>query len=301
MKLRAPAKINLGLRVIGVRNDGYHTLDSIFLPLALADEVEVELRPVGEGVAFTLLGQAGPDVPTGPENLAVRAARVFLEAAGDARGVSVRLTKAVPSAAGLGGGSSDAGAVLRALATLLPDRISQTDLAALALGLGADVPFFLDPRPARVSGIGERIQPLADVPALPILLARRGPGLSTAAVFRAYDAAPERTASLTPGGQDPTLRPLWALLEAGGLDRAGPQLGGLVNNELEPAATALQPAVAEVRREIENSGALVTAMSGSGPTLFGVFEDEARAAVAARTLRERSGADTWVTRTLPSP
>ncbi len=297
MELRAPAKINLGLRVIGRRDDGYHLLDSLFLPLEWADELELAPAPPGE-IRFELSGAPAPDVPSGDDNLAVRAARAFREAAGPGPGVAIRLRKRLPSGAGLGGGSSDAGAVLRGLAAEEPGALAPAALAELALGLGADVPFFLDPRPARVTGIGEHIQPVDGVVAFPVLLARLGPPLTTAEVFRAYDQAP---ASLTPGGAQPTIRPLWALREEGGLVRAGPRLRGLLRNDLEPVAGSLRPAVARLRREIEDSGALAAAMSGSGPVVYGLYADEGSAERAAVRVRERSGADVTVTRTLASP
>jgi 4-diphosphocytidyl-2-C-methyl-D-erythritol kinase len=297
VRLGAPGKVNLGLRILGRRSDGFHLLDSLFLPIELADELEIRLTPGRAGLRFELEGEPASDVPRGDENLAVRAARAFLTAANAEPGLEIRLDKRLPSAAGLGGGSSDAGAVLRGLAALLPGRLPGERLAELALELGADVPFFLDPRPARVTGIGERIEPLGGIRSWPILLARGGPPLPTSQVFAAYDADP----SLTPAGPDPTIRPLWALREDRGLVRAGPQLRGLLRNDLEPAATRLNPAVAELQREIEKHGALAAAMSGSGPTVYGLFEDEGRAREAEREVRERNGAETWLSRTQASP
>ncbi|MCP5058252.1 MAG: 4-(cytidine 5'-diphospho)-2-C-methyl-D-erythritol kinase [bacterium] len=303
MKLRAPAKINLGLRILGCRDDGYHLIDSVFLPLEWADELELEDAPPGE-VAFALTGQPQPDVPTGPENLAVRAARAFRAAAGPGPGVALRLNKQLPSGAGLGGGSSDAAAVLRGLAAREPEALSREALASVALELGADVPFFLDARPAHVTGIGERIEPLAEIRSFSILLARAGPPLATSEVFQAFDrTAAEHgpAASLTPEGAEPTIRPLWALREEGGLVRAGPLLRGLLHNDLEPVAGSLHPEVARLRREIEESGALAAAMSGSGPVVYGLFEDEGRATAAAVRMRERREVSVTVTRTLASP
>ena len=297
MRLAAPAKINLGLRVTGRRADGYHQIESLFLPLEWADEVEVELVPDDPGcVHFELGGTPSLDVPSDDRNLATRAARAFRQAAGPGPGIRVRLDKRLPSQAGLGGGSSDAGAVLRALSALEPGRVEEGVLRELALGLGADVPFFLDPRPAEVSGIGEIIRPLTGIRALTLLLVWPEPGLPTSEVFAAHDAA-----SLTPERADPTILPLWALRESGGLGRAGLRLRGLVHNDLEPAATHLNPAVAELQREIEKNGALVAAMSGSGPTVYGLFEEDREAEAAANRVRKTSGAGTQVTRTLPSP
>ncbi len=296
MKLFAPAKINLGLRVLGRRADGYHLLESVFLPLEWGDDVEVELLgPEEPALRFELAGNPSGDIPTDADNLAGRAALAFRQAAGPGPSIRVRLEKRLPSQAGLGGGSSDAGAVLRGLSELEPGRVSATQLHEVALALGADVPFFLDPRPALVSGIGERIEPLDGIRAVTVLLARGGPGLSTPRVFAAHDEA-----SLTPGRPDPTIRPLWALRESGGLGRAGPQLRDLVQNDLEPSATRLNPMVADLQKEIEENGAKVSAMSGSGPTVYGLFEDDQEAEAAAEKVRNNCGAETRVTRTLPS-
>lgn len=300
MKLRAPAKINLGLRILGRRADGYHLLDSVLVPLEWADELELVEAPEGE-VRFELAGKPMSDVPSGEQNLVVRAARAFRRAAGPGPGVAIRLDKQLPSRAGLGGGSSDAAAVLRGLAAREPGALSREALAAVALELGADAPFFLDPRPARVTGIGERIEPLDGIRPLSLLLVGAGPPLATADVFRAFDQRPSGVASLTPGGAEPTIRPLWALREEGGLVRAGPQLRGLLHNDLEPVAGSLRPEVAQLRREIEESGALAAAMSGSGPVVYGLFEDDGSAEEAATRIRERREAWVTVTRTVASP
>jgi 4-diphosphocytidyl-2-C-methyl-D-erythritol kinase len=171
--------------------------------------------------------------------------------------VRIRLTKRIPAAAGLGGGSSDAGAVLRALAASFPDALDAGTLARLALRLGADVPFFLAPRPARVGGIGERIQPLADLPPFDCVLANPGVPLSTAAVFAAFDAEPTRSAP--------------ALDRGLGLDLA---------NDLEPAAGRLCPAIGPLRDRLRAVGARAVGLSGSGPTVFGIFPDAAEATSA---------------------
>ena len=156
MRVLAPAKLNLGLRIVGRRPDGYHELESVFAPIDLADELAIEIEEHSRGPAEVELELAGadPEVPGGASNLAARAAREFLAAAGLRARVRIALAKRIPAAAGLGGGSSDAGAVLRALAGRWPAALRRDALAALALGLGADVPFFLDPRTALVGGIG---------------------------------------------------------------------------------------------------------------------------------------------------
>ena len=319
----APAKINLGLRVVGRRGDGYHLLESLFVPLELADDVELRLRdragPGSEPGPESVLPRirlellADPEAPPGtgsvpadPSNLAVRAARAFFASAGGSRAgrrvaaLEIRLRKRIPAAAGLGGGSSDAGAVLRGLAQLVPDGPPPPELARIALALGADVPFFLDPRAAWVRGIGEEIEPVPGLPALSLVLANPGISLSTAEVFRLYDGLQGRYASdsggLTLGDPRSTMRAL------SGLSRDPKALSSLpgLQNDLEAAAVRLCPPVSRLRDRLRAAGALFAGMSGSGATVYGVFETEA----AAHEARDRAGFDrtiwTCVTRLQPA-
>ncbi len=274
--------------MVGRRSDGYHELESLFLPLDLSDEVALEVEEAAATrVVLELAGEAA-GIPTGAENLAVRAGERFLEAAGLRRALRIRLAKRIPVAAGLGGGSSDAGAVLRGLAGLFPGALDPAALLRVAMSLGADVPFFLDPRPALVSGIGERCEPQPGPwPARVLVLANPGERLSTAQVYQAFDA-------LARAGAPRGLRPL---LEAvGGVPPAGHALEALLQNDLEPAAVRLCPAIARLREALREAGALAVGMSGSGPTVFGVFGSERearsalgrlRAAVWARVARTR--------------
>lgn len=233
-------------------------------------------------------------MPADARNLAVRAAQAFFERAGAAGGVRIALEKRVPSGAGLGGGSSDAGAVLRGLAELLPGAVPGPALAELALGLGADVPFFLAPRPTRVSGIGERLEPLAACPALPVVVVHPGISLATAAVYRAFAAS---AGSLTSAAPAPTLRALPP--RPGALDaRAWEELA---RNDLEPVATRLCPEIASLRAALRAAGALAVGMSGSGPAVYGVFEDEERRSRAIGRLSLAPPARSFATATAPSP
>jgi 4-diphosphocytidyl-2-C-methyl-D-erythritol kinase len=255
-RVLAPAKLNLGLRILSRRPDGYHELASVFAPLDLADEIELEIAPASRPeVELRLSGEAA-GVPADASNLAARAAAGFLAAAGLSRAVGIRLTKRIPAAAGMGGGSSDAGAVLRALAACFPDALGP-GLGRLALSLGADVPFFLDPRPARVGGIGDRIRPLGKLAPLACLLVNPGVPLSTAAVFAAFDARP--------GPAEPV---------------PDPELGLDLANDLARPAEQLCPAIGPLRERLRELGARAVGLSGSGPTLFGLFPDAPAAAEA---------------------
>jgi 4-diphosphocytidyl-2-C-methyl-D-erythritol kinase len=297
LELSAPAKINLGLRIVGRRGDGYHELESLFLPLELADRVElgVELDVPG-GVELALEG-ADPCVPGGAENLAVRAARAFLGVSGVAARLRIGLQKVVPVSAGLGGGSSDAGAILRGLAGLFPGAVPR--LADLALELGADVPFFLDPRPARVGGIGEEIEPVDEVPALSVVLLLPESPLSTAHVYSAWDAS---GAALTPPAADSTMRLLSALrrlqTDAGRISVE--EWAEALRNDLEPTSVRLCPGITELSRNMSEVGAVAVGMSGSGPTVFGLFESESEARKAEGELSSRGRERVLRTRTVGS-
>lgn len=285
---RAPAKINLGLRILGRRPDGYHLLESVFLPLELADEIELRVHPARESrvelVTDAVPGLVGGDQLGPPEgNLASRAARRYLEAADATAHVGIRLRKQIPIGAGLGGGSSDAAAVLRALAALSPGRrVPSGELARLALELGADVPFFLDPRPSLVSGIGEQIEPLSGLPAIWLVLLNPRVSLATADVYAAFDAS---EGALTPVSPGSTMRALSGL-RSGATPLAEPTaqfLDPVVTNDLEPPACRLCPDVARLRERLLDVGAVAAAMSGSGATVYGVFPDER----SARFAREQ--------------
>ncbi len=300
LSLRAPAKLNLGLRLLGVRPDGYHLIESLFAPIEIWDDVEVELWPGSHGieVEVEIASDAGlplvlAQVPSGPENLAFRAAAAFC-AVHDVRDrVRIRMRKRIPAAAGLGGGSSDAAAVLMALASLTrPDDGpgDRAKLAKLAGELGADVPFFLQPDPAIVQGIGEQIEPVADLPGLDVVVANPAICLSTAEVYRAADAL---GSALTPSGAGSTMRAFSRLCASKKIAPHPDQdqdrdwvdaLGDLLVNDLEPAARRLCPPVGRLLAELRGLGALGASMTGSGATVFGVFASATEAELAVAEL-----------------
>jgi len=306
LSLRAPAKLNLGLRLLGVRPDGYHLIESLFVPIELWDDIEVELWPGPRGIELEVeiasdseLPPILAQVPSGPENLVFRAAAAFCAAQGVQDRIRIRLCKRIPAAAGLGGGSSDAAAVLLALARLTGRGDGAGDrksLAKLAGELGADVPFFLQPEPALVTGIGEQIEPVVDLPGLDLVVANPGIGLATAEVYRAADAL---RSALTPSGPGSTMRALCRLRASGkaapppnrdqGLDWRD-ALGELLVNDLQPAARRLCPPVGRLLEELSRVGALGVSMTGSGATVFGVFASAGAAAEAARELARSADA-----------
>jgi 4-diphosphocytidyl-2-C-methyl-D-erythritol kinase len=266
LELDAPAKVNLGLRVVGRRADGYHELESLFVPLDLADAIALRVESAPHTSVSLAVDGPTAGAPPGDDNLAVRAARAFLAHAGIAARVAIQLTKRTPVAAGLGGGSSDAAAVLRGLAGAFPGAVKADALEEIALALGADVPFFLDPQPAWVTGIGERRTPVAGVPRLALLLVNPGESLATREVFRAFDAL-ARPRARRP---DPPRELARELAD----DEA---LAARLYNDLEDPAVRLCPPIARLRAQLAAAGARAVGMSGSGATVFGVFAGRAAA------------------------
>lgn len=181
---RAFAKINLFLRVTGRRPDGYHELDSIFVPVSLSDRITLEVRPASTSSVTLRCTVASLGDPL--TNLAAIAAHEFMREFGTSAHVMIDLEKTIPAGAGLGGGSSDAGTVLRMLMSMMPQtsRDASERLRKVAVGLGADVPFFLSPRPSRVTGIGERIEALDKFPMLHLVIAVPPIEVPTASVFK---------------------------------------------------------------------------------------------------------------------
>ncbi len=252
MIVRAPAKVNLVLRVGPVREDGYHRLATLFQAVDLYDELELE--PAGE---ITVEGFPGDTLVT-----------AALGALGETR--HVQLTKRIPVAAGLGGGSSDAAAVLRALR----GERDVNELYGIARSLGADVPFFLSGCEVAIgTGRGDRIEPVTDFPRThAFVLLPASPGLSTAEVFGRSE----------PNPVFPAVR--GDLIRAVHITRTPAQVGALLANDLQSAALGLRPELEANLERLRAAGALGVAVSGSGPTTFGVFADRGAAEEAALKL-----------------
>lgn len=264
------AKVNLSLRVLGRREDGYHELQSLVVFAAAADGIEAH---PSDGLTLELRGPFGAGLSNGPENLVLRAARGLRDLCGGGAGAHLKLRKNLPVASGIGGGSADAAATLRALMRLWRIAPDEPALMRLAASLGADVPVCLDPSPALMGGIGEKLVRLPRLPRLYLLLANPGRPLSTAEVFRAL-AAP-------PLAETPAKRPLPEF------DSRDDLVGWLRHepNDLERPACGLLSLIGEVIDEIASTpGCRLARMSGSGATCFGLYDDEAAAAAAARLL-----------------
>lgn len=253
----APAKINLTLHVTGQRADGYHLLDSLVVFADLGDRLGV--RPAS-AARLTVTGPMAGAVPVGPDNLVLRAAALMGIAA------HITLDKHLPAAAGIGGGSSDAAACLRALSAMSGQPAPEDVLA-----LGADVPVCLLARAARMRGIGEQVTPVAGLPPLDAVLVNPGVPVSTPAIFRRLEARDNPAM--------PETLPEWR--------GAAALIGwlGAQRNDLQAPAMAEAPVVGDVLREIAaTQGCALARMSGSGATCFGLYPDAGHAAEAARAI-----------------
>lgn len=271
VEYRAPAKLNLGLRLLARRPDGYHEIETVFLPLALFDRVRVEARAAGSGIRLCC---DDPSLPLDASNLAWRAAEQVCRALGAEPALEIALEKRIPVAAGLGGGSSDAAAVIACVQELHGRRLGAREQRSLALALGADVPFFLEPRPALGRGVGDDLLPLDGVPELWFALVAFGFPVATREAYR------EASAELTLPRAATTLA---ALQPPGGV----PALPG---NDLEPACARRHPEIPAARRSLERLGAWMTGMSGSGPTVYGCFRGRGDAERAAAAIELPPGA-----------
>ena len=268
MKILSPAKINLFLHVRGKRPDGYHELHSLMCCVTLFDEISLQI-----GTIDTVNIQCShPGVPSDTTNLAHRAARLFQNKLGSSQGIDIRLTKNIPVAAGLGGGSGNAASVLLALNTIFDHPFSRAQLTEMGLTLGADVPFFIFQKPAVATGIGEILDPFEGTLPYHVLLLYPGFNVSTAEIYQNLNLA------LTKDEKKPTSTHLK-------LSRFEPARH--LTNDLERVTAQKYPEIRLLKDKLLNSGAIGALMSGSGPTVFGLFDD----AETAKLAKQRLGCD----------
>jgi 4-diphosphocytidyl-2-C-methyl-D-erythritol kinase len=269
-RVLAPAKVNLVLHVLHRRPDGYHEIDTLFQAIDLSDEVEVELVDGDVALEVESAEHLGPE----EDNLAYRAAARLLQEVAPSTGARVRLRKRIPAGGGLGGGSSDAAAVLRCIAELIGD-CEPARLEGLAVDLGSDVPFFLGESPlARGRGRGELLEPLGPLPPRPLVLVSPRVHVSTAGAYATL--AEVRAGQVGPSeglaGPAPST---WRDVES------------LVHNDFEPVISAAHPEIRRALYALRDYGASVSLMSGSGSSCFGLFQDADVARWVAEELRAR--------------
>lgn len=269
MTIRAHAKINWALNVLGTRPDGYHALDSVLSRVSLYDTLT--FSPSEE---LSLSVEGGEGVPTDTRNLALRAAVLLRENSGSAAGVHIHLHKSIPAQAGLGGGSADAAAALLGLNQYWGLGLSIERLHYLAAHLGSDVPACLYPGLTRIGGRGEEVTPVGSMQTYNLLLLKPAVGLSTAEVFHRYDAAPDARQADIP-----------ALITAlQGRDIEG--MARHAHNQLQRTAESMLPEINEALADLLRHGAAFARMTGSGSAVFGVFSNTESALRAERELRK---------------
>lgn len=269
MKLRALAKVNLHLRILGRREDGFHDLETLMVPVSLGDELVVETS-LGRKVTMEC---DDPAVPVGDGNLVIKAARQFSEDTGRHFAAHIRLEKKIPMGAGLGGGSSDAAAVLLALDAILETQLGPEALEAMAAKLGSDVPFFIRQKPAMCRGRGEIIEPHDFNERLSLLLVKPPFGVETPWAYKNW--AGSRS---LPGGYDSEQR-----------------LGELrIFNDLERPVFEKFLLLPEMKKWLlEQPEVRVAAMSGSGSTMFAILKDEGGGSALERRVKDFFGPTMW--------
>ncbi|WP_339137005.1 MAG: 4-(cytidine 5'-diphospho)-2-C-methyl-D-erythritol kinase [Candidatus Electrothrix sp. GW3-4] len=275
LHLLAPAKINLSLKILGKREDGYHELESLMQKITLYDELELSLT-TEPGVRIHCLNAVLPD---DTNNIAVRAAQLFLkETSNQSQGVSIVLKKNIPIAAGLGGGSSDAAAVLNGLNQLLKTTYSPKQLAELGVQIGADVPLFIYDFPAALAtGIGECLIPAPSLSGFQVLLVNPGILVSTKWAYEAFSTAAEKI-TLTAEQKAFTLPCSKKSRQKNILKGASTSefiIPDDLLNDLEQVTVKRYPVIQDIKNRLLASGAAGAMMSGSGSTVFGLFHREA--------------------------
>jgi len=253
MELLSPAKINLFLAITGKRPDGYHTLITLMCPIRLSDTVT--LTPGSQHITVTC---SDPSVPDDHGNIAYSAARRFFDAIGSPEGVGIAIEKRIPVAAGLGGGSSNAATVLRGLNRLHGNVLSEKELCALGLSIGADVPFFIVQKPSIARGIGERIETYPDLSPFSLVLIFPGFPVPTESVY---------------GSLNLGLTKCKKTITCCVLKHQGFSAERHLCNDLETVTASRYPVISSAKEALMRNGAIGALMSGSGPAVFGIFTD----------------------------
>lgn len=271
LKLNAYAKINLGLDVIGRLPNGYHEVKMIMQSVGICDELTFEKQPSG----ITVTTDSG-ELPTDENNLIYRAAKLLLDTCAVKEGVRIHLTKRIPIAAGMAGGSTDAAATLKAMNQLFRFGKTKEELMELGVKIGADVPYCILGGTALAEGIGERLTPLPPMPDCHLLVAKPDINVSTKYVYTTLDAAPILF--------HPDIDGMTAAIFAGDLTGITAKLG----NVLETVTVPAHPIISKIKEKFLELGSDGVLMSGSGPTVFGIFSDKTAAEKAYASMKQSS-------------
>lgn len=272
MELKALAKINLGLDVLGRRENGYHDVRMIMQSIYLYDEVKIE-RTEKPGIE---LKSNLYFLPTGEGNIAYKAAKMLMEEFQITEGVRITLNKHIPVAAGMAGGSSNAAAVLFGMNKIFELKLTQQELMERGVRLGADVPYCIMRGTVLAEGIGEELTTLTPMPKCFVLIAKPPVSVSTKVVYEALDAKEIV--------DHPDINGLIAGLEHRDLK----EIAACMGNVLEDVTIPMHPVIEEIKQEMKSSGALNAMMSGSGPTVFGLFETKSAARKAQERIRKKA-------------
>lgn len=262
VKVSSPAKVNLCLNVLGRRPDGFHDIFSVMQPIGLYDHIEIS---EGDFARPIVLECSSPELPTDAANIAYRAAELFFRETGLKKSVRIRIEKKIPIAAGLGGGSSNAAAVLMGLDELFNARLGEEKLLSLSALLGSDVPFFALRGPAEAEGRGERLKRIV-LPEYYFVLVNPGFKVSTERTYGNYD-----NLNLTKNVKNNILS-----YSVGAFVR-GMNIKDYLTNDLEPVVAGQYPEILTIKQGLLGAGADGAMMSGSGPTVFGIFIEKSRA------------------------
>jgi len=272
VKLRSPAKINVRLDVLGRRNDGYHDLRMINTPINIFDDIECEITEKG----ITVECENDANVPDGEKNIVYGVTKEILAYSNKNVGVNIKIKKNIPSSAGMGGGSSNAATVLMGLNELLKINLSKDKLMNIGKRFGADVPFFILGGPAIAEGIGEDLSKIKKMPKLPLVIITPNVPVSTKWVYERYNAANDNVPKGKTTQIDEDGLPLQYITKKSVIK--------YLNNDLESVTVEKYPVVADIKKLLTKLGAMACQMTGSGPTVFGIFPNKDVAEVASKKI-----------------
>lgn len=267
LTLYAPAKVNLRLDVVGKRSDGYHEIRNLMERVSIHDEIDIKI--VEKGLQVTCDNE---DVPDDESNIAFKALKEILAYSSRNVGVEVHIKKKIPVASGMGGGSSNAAAVIKGINHLLKLRLSKEKLIKIGFKVGADVPFFLFEGPALAKGIGEQLKKIRSMPKLLFLIVNPGIRISTKAVYQKFN--------VDRNGEEPEELP--------SIYRTKRDVAKILFNDLERVTIREFPVIGQIKEDLIKNGAIASLMTGSGPTVFGIFSDKNSLAKAFEKIGKKS-------------
>jgi len=273
--LSSPAKINLRLNVLGRRSDGYHELLMLMERVSLSDEIE--LKVVEKGIMVSVDSQ---EVPEGESNIAFRAIKEIMAYSSRNVGIEVKIKKNIPVAAGMGGGSSNAATVIRGLNQLLKLKLPREKLMMIGAKIGADVPFFLFEAPAIASGIGDQLKKIKKIPKMSFVIINPGFPVSTEWVYKTYsiNGVPSKGADKSSS----------SFQEVPSIFNTKRDVVKYLHNDLEEVTAKQYPVIEEIKKMLVQNGALASRMTGSGPSVFGIFPDRPTAEKAISKMSAKA-------------